>query len=250
MTPHIEAQPEDFANTVLMPGDPNRSRYIAEHFLENPRLINNLRGVQGYTGYYKDTRVSVMASGMGIPSISIYSHELFTEFGVDNIIRVGTAGALKEDLELGCVVAGMGACTDSAVSKSLEVGSVHFAPVADFTLLETAVSHARLLGIKMPVGNIYSSDLFYDPAGKDVKLAKLGVLAVEMEAAGLYIEAAKTGKRALALCSISDNVITGEAMSGKDRESTFNEMMIIALETAITVDKLSVNKTKEKLKLV
>lgn len=235
MTPHIAAEPKDFAKTVLMPGDPHRSRFIAENFLETPRLINDLRGVQGYTGLYKGVPVTVMAGGMGIPSISIYAHELFTEFNVENIIRVGSAGALQEGLTLGSVVAGMGACTDSNVTSQLELNA-NFAPIADFTLLETAVQNARKLNIPIAVGNIYSSDVFYDPAGRAQRLAKLGVLAVEMEAAGLYVTAAKTGKRALTICSISDHVLTGEAMSGKDRETAFTDMIRVALETAVSME--------------
>ncbi len=232
MTPHNEAKAGDFAKVVLMPGDPNRARYIAENFLTDARLINNLRGVQGYTGTYKGKPVSVMASGMGIPSISIYAEELFRQYDVEAIIRVGSAGALREDMALGSVVAGMGACTDSNVLSQFDLGA-SFAPIADFGLLETAVRCAGERGVNMPVGNLYSSDVFYDAAGRSLKLAKLGVLAVEMEAAGLYVAAAKTGKKALAVCSISDNIITGEEMPGKDRETAFVDMITIALETAI-----------------
>ena len=231
MTPHISADNGDFAKTVLMPGDPKRSAYIAEQYLESPRLVNDLRGVQGYTGTYKGVPVSVMASGMGIPSISIYAHELYCFYGVENIIRVGSAGALREDMKLGSVVAAMSACTDSNVTSQLELGAC-FAPTADYSLLETAVQQARKMGISMPVGPIYSSDVFYDVANRAQRMAKLGVLAVEMEAAGLYVAAAQAGKRALAIFSISDNVITGEAMNGKDRETTFHDMITIALETA------------------
>ena len=231
MTPHIEASPGDFAKTVLMPGDPKRSRFIAENYLTDARLVNDLRGVQGYTGTYKGVPVSVMASGMGIPSISIYSHELFTLYNVDHIIRVGSAGALRPDLPLGGVVAAMGACTDSNVASQFELGA-SFAPIADYTLLETAVAKARELSVPLSVGNLYSSDLFYDTAERSLRLAKLGVLAVEMEAAGLYVSAASTGKKALALCSISDNVITGEAMSGEARVTAFKDMILIALEVA------------------
>ena len=235
MTPHIEAKTGDFAKTVLMPGDPKRSAYIAEHYLESRKLINVLRGVQGYTGSYKGIPVSVMASGMGIPSISIYAHELYNIYGVENIIRIGSAGALQANLKLGSVVAAMSACTDSNVTSQLELGA-YFAPTADYTLLETAVSKARELGVSMPVGPVYSSDVFYDAANRTMRMAKLGVLAVEMEAAGLYIVAAQAGKRALAICSISDSPITGEAMDGKARETTFDDMIRIALETAGAMD--------------
>ena len=239
MTPHIAAEMGDFAKTVLMPGDPKRSAYIAEHFLEAPKLVNDLRGVQGYTGYYKDVPVSVMASGMGIPSISIYAHELYTFFGVENIIRVGTAGALRADMPLGTVVAGMAACTDSNVMSQLGLDAV-FAPTADFMLLANAVRKSRELGMNMSVGSLYSTDLFYDDLNRWKKMADLGVLAIEMEAAGLYLTAAQTGQKALAICSISDNMITGVAMDGKERESAFRDMMIIALETAKAMDKLPV----------
>ena len=236
MTPHNSAKPGDFAKTVLMPGDPLRSKYIAEHYLESPILVNNVRGVQGYTGYYLGTRVSVMASGMGIPSISIYAEELFKEYGVENIIRIGSAGALREDMKLGSVVAGMGACTDSNVASQFELG-VNFAPIADYELLETAVGQARRLGIELKVGSIYSSDLFYDKADRASRLAKVGILAIEMEAAGLYMVAAKTGKKALAICSISDNLVTGEELSSDDRVTTFRDMVVIALETAAAMNK-------------
>ena len=234
MTPHNTANPGDFAKTVLMPGDPIRARHIAEHYLEAAHLINDVRGVQGYSGYYKMTPVSVMASGMGIPSISIYAHELFTEYDVDNIIRVGTAGALKADMKLGCVVAGMGACTDSNVMAQMELGAT-FAPIADYDLLSAAVAQARAMNVKIQVGNLYTTDVFYDAATRPLRMTKLGVLACEMEAAGLYLEAAKCGKHALALCSISDNIITGEALDADSRVTSFEEMIIIALDTAVAV---------------
>ena len=159
MTPHNSAPKGAFAKTVLMPGDPLRAQFIAEHFLENPVLVNNVRGVQGYTGTYKGVPVSVMASGMGIPSIAIYSYELYTQYDVENIIRVGSAGAMREDMELGSVMAGMGACTNSSFAEQYELG-VHFAPICDYELLTAAVESARELGVKMPVGNLYSSDTF------------------------------------------------------------------------------------------
>ena len=231
-TPHNEAKKGDFAKTVLMPGDPLRAKFIAETFLEQPRLVNNVRGVQGYTGLYKGVPVSVMASGMGMPSIGIYSYELYTQYDVENIIRVGSAGALRADLELGSVVAGQGACTDSNFMKQYELGGT-FAPIADFDLLMAAVSSAKELGIKMPVGNLYSADVFYDAAGRNMRFQKMGVMAVEMEAAALYCNAAYTGKRALAICSISDNLVTGEELSPADRQTTFTGMMKIALEVAV-----------------
>ena len=212
-TPHNEAKKGDFAKTVLMPGDPLRSKFIAENFLTDLKLVNNVRGVQGYTGLYKGTPVSVMASGMGMPSIGIYSYELYTQYDVENIIRVGSAGALRADLELGSVVAGQGACTNSNYINQYE------------------------LGVKMPVGNLYSADTFYDVANRNMRYQKMGVMAVEMEAAALYCNAAYTGKRALAICSISDNLVTGEELSPADRQTTFTNMMKIALETAVKMAK-------------
>ena len=235
MTPHNKANKGDFAKTVLMPGDPIRSRFVAENFLEEAVLVNDVRGVQGYTGKYKGVPVSVMASGMGVPSISIYSYELFTEYDVENIIRIGSAGALKQDMELGSVVAGMGACTDSNAASQFELNAT-FAPIASYELLAAAVKSAEEVGVKMPVGNLYTSDMFYDKAGRAMKMAEYGVLAVEMEAAGLYLTAAKTGKNALAICSISDNLITGEELSPDARETTFTNMIKVALETAVKMN--------------
>jgi len=231
-TPHNNAQKGDFAKTVLMPGDPLRAQFIAENFLENPVLVNNVRGVQGYTGTYKGTPVSVMASGMGIPSIGIYSHELYTQYDVENIIRIGSAGAMRADLALGSVVAGMGACTNSAFIEQYELGG-HYAPICDFSLLMAAVESARELGVPMPVGNLYSSDTFYDAAERNMRYAKMGVMAVEMEAAGLYCTAAYTGRRALAICSISDNLVTGQELSADERQTTFTNMIRIGLEIAV-----------------
>ena len=231
-TPHIAAAKEQIAKTVLMPGDPLRAKFIAENFLTDPVLVNNIRGVQGHTGTWKGVPVTVMASGMGIPAISIYSWELFNFYDVDNIIRVGSAGALRDDLKLMDIVAGQGACTNSDFASQYELGGT-FAPICDFELLMAAVESARELGVKMPVGNLYSSDTFYDAAGRNMRFAKMGVMAVEMEAAGLYCTAAYTGKRALAICSISDNLVTGEELSADERQTNFTNMMKIALEVAV-----------------
>ena len=231
-TPHNNAKKGDFAKTVLMPGDPLRAKLIAETFLENPKLVNNVRGIQGYTGTYQGVPVSVMASGMGIPSIGIYSYELYTQYDVENIIRIGSAGAMRADLELGSVVAGMGACTNSSYAEQYELGG-NYAPICDFDLLMAAVESAKELGVKMPVGNLYSSDTFYDAAARNMRFAKMGVLAVEMEAAALYCNAAYTGKRALAICSISDNLITGEELDADARQNNFTNMMKIALNVAV-----------------
>ena len=236
-TPHNSANPGDFAKTVLMPGDPLRAKFIAETFLTDPVLVNNVRGVQGYTGAYKGVRVSVMASGMGMPSIGIYAYELFTQYGVENIIRVGSAGAISEKLRLRDVVAAQGACTNSDFARQYGLPGT-FAPIADFTLLETAVAAARELGVEMPVGNVLSSDTFYDASNSTMEWAKMGVLAVEMETAGLYMTAAYTGRRALALCSVSDSIVTGEELSAGERQTTFTAMMKIALETAARIERV------------
>lgn len=215
-----------------MPGDPLRSAFIAETFLENPRLVNNVRGIQGYTGTYRGVPVSVMASGMGMPSMGIYCHELYKEYEVENILRIGSAGAISKKLKLRDVVAAQGVCTDSNFAHQFQLPGT-FAPIADFTLLETAVSAARSMGVEMPVGNLLSSDVFYDASNSTMKWADMGVLAVEMEAAALYMTAAHLSRRALAICSISDSIVTGEALPAEDRQTTFTTMMKIALETAV-----------------
>ena len=218
-TPHIAAKPGDFAETVLMPGDPLRAKFIAETFLDNPVLVNNVRGVQGYTGTYKGKEVSVMASGMGMPSIGIYSYELFNYYDVKNIIRVGTAGVIRPDLKVRDIVFGQGACTNSNYANQFE-------------LLKKAVDAAQKMGITPVVGNLYSSDAFYDDSMGLSKWQKMGVLAVEMEAAALYMNAARAGKNALAICTISDNPFTGEVTTAEERQMTFTKMMEIALEIA------------------
>lgn len=235
-TPHNSAERGDFAKTVLMPGDPLRSQYIAEHFLQDAKLVNNVRGVQGYTGTYKGERVSVMASGMGVPSIGIYSHELFHDYDVDNIIRIGSAGAMTDKLKLRDVVLGQAACTDSNFSHQFGLSGV-FAPIADYTLLETAVNVARKSGVGWMVGNLFSSDIFYNKAGDSLKWAEYGVLAVEMESAALYWNAAEAGKRALTICTISDSLVTGEGLPADERQTSFTQMMEIALDTAVEMAK-------------
>ena len=235
-TPHNNAKMGDFAKTVLMPGDPLRAKFIAETFLEDAKLVNNVRGIHGYTGTYQGVPVSVMASGMGMPSIGIYSHELYSQYGVENIMRIGSAGAISPKLKLRDVVAGQGACTNSNFAHQYELHGT-YAPIADFTLLETAVSVAREMGVEMPVGNLLSSDTFDDASGSTMDWGKMGVMAVEMEAAALYMTAASLGKRALAICSISDSLVTGEELSAEDRQLTFTTMMEIALKTAVAMDK-------------
>ena len=230
-TPHIAANQGDFAETVLMPGDPLRSKFIAETFLENPVLVNNTRGVQGYTGTYKGKRVSVMASGMGMPSMGIYSYELFNFYDVKNIIRVGTAGVIRPDLKVRDIVFGQGACTNSNYGSQFDLPGT-FAPICSYELLKKAVDAAEGMGITPVVGNLYSSDAFYDDSMGLSKWQKLGVLAVEMEAAALYMNAARAGKNALAICTISDNPFTGEVTTAEERQMTFTKMMEIALEIA------------------
>ena len=230
-TPHINAPEGSFADTVLMPGDPLRSRFIAETFLENAKLVNNVRGVQGYTGLWRNKRISVMASGMGMPSIGIYSYELFNFYGVQNIIRIGSAGALSEKLHLMDSVAGMSCYTDSGFGGQFGVRG-QLAPCCSFELLSKAVEAGRKKGHKIFCGPIYSSDVFYDEGKNTAALQKLGVLAVEMEAAALYLTAARAGKNALSICTISDSIVTGESMSAEDRQTSFWEMMESALEIA------------------
>lgn len=234
-TPHINATPDDIAKTVLMPGDPLRAKFVAENYLEDPVLFNNVRGIQGYTGKYKGKRVSVMASGMGMPSIGIYSYELFAFFGVENIIRIGSAGSMSEDVKVRDLVFGMSACTNSSFASQYNLPGT-FAPTADFALLRRSVDIAEKMGLNYHVGQLFSSDAFYND-DKDVteKWRKMGVLAVEMEAAALYMNAARLGKRALAVCTISDSLITGEALPAEERQNSFREMMEVALECAISI---------------
>ena len=231
-TPHNSAEKGQIAKTVLMPGDPLRAKYIAENFLENAALVNNVRGVQGYTGTYGGAPVTVMASGMGIPAIGIYSYELYNFYDVENIIRIGSAGALADDLKLRDVVAGMSAGTDSNFAQKFGVPGA-LAPTADFTLLRTAVECAEEKGLSIRVGSLLSSDSFYndDPTALD-RWKKMGVLAVEMEAAGLYLTAARAGRRALCLCTISDHIYRPEKLSHEERQLGFDEMISLALETA------------------
>ncbi len=234
-TPHIKATSADFAKTVLMPGDPLRAKFVAETFLTDARLVNNVRGIQGYTGTYQGKPVSVMASGMGMPSIGIYSYELYNFFGVENIIRIGSAGGLAENVQLRDVLIGMGACTNSAYQDQYDLGGT-FAPIADFELLRRSVAEAEKLGVRYHVGNLLSSDVFYN--GKpnfNQKWADMGVLAVEMEAAALYMNAAAAGKRALAICTVSDHILRGEALDADARQTTFTDMMTIALNVAISM---------------
>lgn len=241
-TPHIKASPGDFARTVLMPGDPLRSKFIAENFIENARLVNDVRGIQGYTGTYKGVPVSVMASGMGMPSIGIYSYELFNFFGVDNIIRIGSAGSLQENIKLHDIVIAQGACTDSSYAKNFHLPGT-FAPIASYKLLRSAIMNAMVMRVPYHVGNVVSSDIFYgdltdipDNATPAARWGKMGVMAVEMEAAALYMNAARAGKNALAICTISDHIITGENTTSDERRTAFRAMIKLALEIAVDMD--------------
>lgn len=237
-TAHIAAEKGAFAKTVLMPGDPLRAKFIAETFLEDAKLVNNVRGVQGYTGTYKGVPVSVMASGMGIPSIGIYSYELYAFFGVENIIRIGSAGAISDKLQLRDIVAGMSAHTNSNFANQYNLPGT-FAPTADYTLLSTAVAAAKDLGVDLKVGPVLCSDVFYDDDENALKQwAKMGALAVEMESAGLYMNAARLNKRALTMVTISDMPFTGAATTPEERQNTFTQMMEIALETAIKMENI------------
>lgn len=231
-TPHIAAKEGDFAKTVLMPGDPLRAKFIAETFLTDAVLVNNVRGVNGYTGYYNGKRVSVMASGMGIPSMGIYSYELFNFYDIDNIIRIGTAGSIHPDLKIRNVVLAMGACTDSNYGAQYELPGT-FAPIASFELLRKAVKVIEEMGnIGYKVGNVVSSDVFYSDRQTTAAWQKMGALAIEMESAALYMNAARAGKNALTICTISDSLVNGEVTTAEERQTSFDDMMKIALEIA------------------
>lgn len=231
-TPHIAAKKGDFAQTVLMPGDPLRAKFIAENFLDKTRLVNNLRGIQGYTGYYKNKRVSVMASGMGQPSTGIYSYELFNFYDVENIIRVGSCGCFDKDLHVRDLILAMGACTNGNYAAQYNLPGT-FCPIADFGLLKKAASECEKKTLNYKVGNVLSSDMFYDDADSGMLWTKMGVLGVEMEAAALYMNAARAGKKALAVLSVSDSFVHKEEnLSGDEREKSFTDMMKVALEIA------------------
>ena len=231
-TAHNNAKANDFVKTVLMPGDPLRAKYIAETYLENPRQVTAVRNMFGYTGTYKGKEISVMGGGMGMPSIGIYSYELFNFYGVDQIIRIGSAGALQDHIKVMDVVIGMGACTDSNYAYQYGLPGT-FAPIADYELMNKAIETAKRQGTNVVVGNVLSSDVFYnaDPTVND-RWRSMGVLAVEMEAAALYMNAAKAKKKALCMLTISDHIYTGEALCAEDRQLGFGKMMEIALELA------------------
>jgi purine-nucleoside phosphorylase len=230
-TPHISAEPGDFAEAILLPGDPLRAKYIAETFLDDVREVNAVRNMLGYTGSWEGTEVSVMGTGMGIPSASIYATELVTQYGVKRLVRVGSCGGISSQVELRDVVIASGACTDSGVNRA-RYGGWDFAAIADFKLAGAAVIAAGELGVSVKVGNVHSADLFYNPVADAFDMMEnMNVLAVEMEAAGLYGLAAEHGARALAILTVSDHVRTGAATSSEERERTFDDMVKVALRT-------------------
>jgi purine-nucleoside phosphorylase len=232
-TPHIEAQAGEFAETVLMPGDPLRAKFIAENFLDDAKCITQVRNMLGYTGTYKGKRVSVMGSGMGVPSISIYATELYKDYGVEKIIRIGSCGAVRDDIKIRDIVIGMAASTDSNVNRQ-RFHNVDFAACADFSLLKSVVDTAEKLGKPVHVGNIFTADLFYTPQPEMfATMEKYGILAVEMEAAGLYGVAAEYGKKALTVLTVSDHIKTGEKTTSEERETTFKDMMELTLESLL-----------------
>lgn len=232
-TPHIEANSGDFAKTVLMPGDPLRAKFIADNFLDNVTMVNRVRNMFGYTGTYKGKPVSVMGSGMGIPSISIYATELYKDYGVDNIIRIGSCGAVRDDIKIRDIIIGMAASTDSNVNRQ-RFNNIDFAACADFSLLKKVVDTAEKTNHEVHVGNIFSADLFYTPQPEMFAvMEKYGILAVEMEAAGLYGVAAEYGKKALTVLTVSDHIKTGEQTTADERETTFKDMMVLTLESLL-----------------
>jgi|TARA_B110000091_G_scaffold211363_1_gene255852 purine-nucleoside phosphorylase len=232
-TPHIEAKSGDFAKTVLMPGDPLRAKYIADNFLDNAKCVTRVRNMFGYTGSYKGKPISVMGSGMGIPSISIYATELYRDYGVESIIRIGSCGAVRDDVKIRDLVIAMAASTDSNVNRQ-RFNQVDFAACADFSLLKRVVDTAEKLKKAVHVGNIFTADLFYTPQPEMFKtMETYGILAVEMEAAGLYGVAAEYGKKALTVLTVSDHIKTGEQTTSAERETTFNDMMELTLESIL-----------------
>ncbi|WP_179007706.1 purine-nucleoside phosphorylase [Winogradskyella forsetii] len=232
MSVHIEAKNGEIAETILLPGDPLRAKWIAETFFENPKCFNKVRGMLGYTGTYKGRRISTMGTGMGVPSITIYANELIKDYGVKNLIRVGSAGSYQEHVKIRDVVIAMAASSNSGVNE-LRFGGANYAPTADFGLFMKAVEAARSKNIPIKAGNVLSSDIFYEDDKEAFKLwSKFGVLCVEMEAAGLYTVAAKHQVNALAILTISDSLVTGEATTSNERETTFKGMIEVALELA------------------
>ncbi|MGM9948644.1 MAG: purine-nucleoside phosphorylase [Lysinibacillus sp.] len=233
MSIHIAAKQGEIADIVLLPGDPLRAKFIAETFLEDVTCYNEVRNMFGYTGTYKGRRVSVQGTGMGVPSISIYATELMQEYGVQKLIRVGTCGAIQKDVKVRDVILAQTASTDSRMNQVIWGGGIDFAPTADFDLLYKAYNTGKEAGLNLKVGNIFTADMFYSDEEQNEKLAKYGVLAVEMESAALYTLAAKYGRQALSVLTVSDHIITGEVTTSEERQTTFKDMMIVALEAAI-----------------
>ena len=236
-TPHLEAQEGQFAQSVLLPGDPLRAKFIAEHFLDDVVQVNGVRNMLGYTGTYKGVAISVMGSGMGIPSISIYAKELITEYQVKNLVRVGSCGAVSKEVKVRDILIGMGASTDSGVNRA-RFGGFDFAALADYSLLEAHVAAARALSIPVKVGGLFSADLFYTPQPEMFdRMEKMGILGVEMEAAGLFGVCAEYGGRAMAVCTVSDHIRTGETTTSQERETSFTGMMEISLEAICSLSR-------------
>ncbi len=231
MSVHIGAKENEIADTILLPGDPLRAKYIAENFLENPVCYNEVRNMLGFTGTYKGKRISVQGTGMGVPSISIYITELMQEYNVQNLIRVGTCGAIQKDVKVRDVILAMSASTDSQINRKIFGGAMDYAPTANFELLKNAYDTCVEKDINVKVGNVFTADLFYDDHADHEKWARYGILAVEMETAALYTLAAKYGRRALSVLTVSDHILTGEATSAEERQTTFNEMIEVALDS-------------------
>ncbi|MCP1144640.1 purine-nucleoside phosphorylase [Lysinibacillus endophyticus] len=232
MSIHINAKQGDIAEIILLPGDPLRAKYIAETFLEDVTCYNEVRNMFGYTGTYKGKRISVQGTGMGVPSISIYATELMQEYNVQKLIRVGTCGAIQKDVKVRDVILAQGASTDSKMNEIIFNG-LDYAPIADFDLLLKAYNAGVAAGLNLKVGNIFTADMFYSEESQNEKLARYGVLAVEMESAALYTLAAKFGRKALSVLTVSDHIITGEVTTSEERQTTFNDMIVVALEAAI-----------------
>lgn len=233
-TPHINAIPDDFAKTVIMPGDPLRAKFIAENFLTDAKLINSVRGAYAYTGKYNGKPISVMSSGMGMPSMAIYSYELFNIFGIENIIRIGSAGSVNRDIKVRDLIIAMGASTNSNYASQYGLNGT-FAPICSYDLLKVCTETADRLNLKLKVGNILTSDTFYDESQSSVDWAKMGIMAVEMETAALYMNAARANKNALTICTISDHILTGEETTATERQNSFTDMMKLSLETAVSL---------------
>ncbi|MCM3163826.1 purine-nucleoside phosphorylase [Metabacillus litoralis] len=232
MSVHIGAKENEIAETVLLPGDPLRAKYIAETFLEDVSCYNEVRGMLGFTGTYKGERISVQGTGMGVPSISIYINELMNSYGVQNLIRVGTCGAIQKDVKVRDVILAMSASTDSQMNR-LTFGGVDYAPTANFELLTKAYDTGLEKGLNLKVGNIFTADMFYNDNAELEKWARYGILAIEMESAALYTLAAKFGRKALSVLTVSDHILTGEETTAEERQTTFNDMIVVALDAAI-----------------